>query len=218
MRLGAVLTPGPRAFAGLLALTGLVVLAVAITSQRERPPQPQAGPRVSAPLRVQPRAAEAPRDPSVLARSVPTDLTIPAIGVRSVLQQLGLAADGSLAVPPPGPTYDEAGWYRYSPTPGERGPAVVAGHVDSQRGGPSVFYRLGALRRHDRVLVGRADGSVVTFEVDDVRRYAKAAFPTGLVYGNTAGAALRLITCGGAFDRRTGHYLDNVVVTASLVS
>jgi sortase (surface protein transpeptidase) len=148
---------------------------------------------------------------------VPVRLEIPAISVRSPLLELGQAADGSLEVPQPGPHYDEAGWYRYSPTPGALGPAVIVGHVDSAHGGPSVFYRLGALRPHDRIRVTRADGTVAVFAVDDVQRFAKAAFPTSLVYGNTSNAALRLITCGGPFDRHTGHYLDNVVVRASMV-
>jgi sortase (surface protein transpeptidase) len=133
------------------------------------------------------------------------------------LLQLGQAADGTLAVPPPGPHYDQAGWYRYSPTPGALGPAVIVGHIDSARSGPSVFFRLGELRPHDTIEVARADGSVAVFGVDDVRRFRKTDFPTGLVYGNTDHAALRLITCGGPFDDGTGHYLDNVIVTASLL-
>lgn len=154
----------------------------------------------------------------VLPASAPLVLTIPAIRVRSSLLQLGQEADGSLEVPAPGPQYDQAGWYRYSPTPGSLGPAVIAGHIDSAAKGPSVFYRLGALKPHDVVQVSRADGSVAEFAVDAVRRYPKTDFPSGLVYGNTDHAALRLITCGGAFDRSSGHYVDNIVVTASLVA
>lgn len=94
---------------------------------------------------------------------------------------------------------------------------MIVGHVDSKRGGPSVFYRLGELRPRDQVRVVRDDGSVAVFAVEDVRRFSKSDFPTQLVYGNTDHAALRLITCGGPFDRGTGHYRDNVVVTASLL-
>ena len=152
----------------------------------------------------------------VLPPSVPTRLEIPAIRVRTPLLQLGQRADGTLAVPVPGPHYDQAGWYRYSPTPGSLGPAVIAGHIDSRRGGPSVFFRLGELRRGDTVRVTRADGTVAVFAVEQVRRFHKSAFPTQLVYGNTDQAALRLITCGGPFDTTSGHYLDNIVVTATL--
>ncbi len=167
------------------------------------------------------RPRPAPPQPSVavaaLPASFPVTLTIAAIGVRSTLLRLGQTAQGRVAVPSPGPHYNQAGWYRYSPTPGSLGPAVIAGHVDSAAQGPSVFYRLGALRPHDRVQVARADGSVAVFAVDAVRRYAKTGFPTHLVYGNTGHAALRLITCGGPFDQRSGHYRDNIVVLASLV-
>ena len=144
-------------------------------------------------------------------------MNIPAIGVNSLLQKLGQNPDGSLQVPAPGsPRYNEAGWYRYSPTPGSLGPAVIVGHLDSVSG-PSVFYRLGSLHAHDTVLVTRADGSVAVFTVDQVRRYHKSTFPTQLVYGNTNHAALRLITCGGPIDPATGHYRDNIIVLGSLV-
>jgi sortase (surface protein transpeptidase) len=152
----------------------------------------------------------------VLPASKPVSLTIPAIGVESALIRLGQTADGTLEVPAPGRNYDKAGWYRYSPTPGVLGPSVIVGHVDSATTGPSVFFRLGKLRPRDQVRVTRTDGSVAIFEVDDVRRFRKARFPTKLVYGDTDHAALRLITCGGPFDS-AGHYRDNVVVLASLV-
>ena len=153
----------------------------------------------------------------ILRSSVPVDLAIPAIAVRTHIQRLGLTRDGSLAVPAPGPRYDEAGWYRYSPTPGALGPAIIVGHLDSATDSQSVFFRLGSLRPRDRIFITRADGSTAIFAVDDVRRYRKSQFPTKLVYGNTKHAALRLITCGGPIDPATGHYRDNLVVWASLV-
>jgi hypothetical protein len=146
---------------------------------------------------------------------MPVALTIGAIGVKTRLQRVGLAPDGSLEVPAPGPAYDVPGWYRYSPTPGSLGPSVIVGHVDSAADGPSVFWRLGSLRAHEIVQVTRADGSVAVFAIDDVRRFRKTSFPTKLVYGDTDHAALRLITCGGPLE--SGHYRDNVVVRASLV-
>jgi hypothetical protein len=147
----------------------------------------------------------------------PVAITIRAIGVSSAVFDVGLTPAGALQVPAPGPHYDEAAWYRGSPPPGIRGPAVIVGHVDSARDGPSVFFRLGALRPKDLVEIRRADGSVVVFAVDSVRSYAKAAFPTQLVYGSTSFPALRLITCGGRFDRRSGHYEQNVVAFGHLV-
>ena len=145
-----------------------------------------------------------------LGRSVPVRLTIPAIGVDTDLLAVGLAADGTVEVPPLESPL--AAWYEYSPTPGELGPAVLLGHVDSARSGPSVFYDLAALEPGDAVTVDRADGSVVAFAVERVERYPKAAFPTADVYGDLPYPGLRLITCGGGFS--DGHYLDNVVVYA----
>jgi hypothetical protein len=94
----------------------------------------------------------------------------------------------------------------------------MVGHVDS-RAGPGVFWRLRDLRPQQLIVVTRADARVVTFAVDRVERYPKGDFPTVRVYGNTDGqVGLRLITCGGVFDRSTGHYRDNVVVFAHLVA
>lgn len=151
-----------------------------------------------------------------LTRSEPVSLDIPAIDVHSRVRQVGLDEDGAIEVPAPGPHYDDAAWYRYSPTPGELGPSIIVGHVDSAADGPSVFFNLGALRRGDRIAVTREDGDVATFKVDTVRRFPKDRFPTQLVYGRTDHPALRLITCGGPFDPATGHYLDNIAVFASL--
>ena len=121
-----------------------------------------------------------------------------------------------MQVPGPGPHYGEAGWYRFSPTPGEIGPAVIVGHVDSAADGPSVFFRLGSLHHGDLIQVARADGTTAVFAVDSVHLYPKTEFPTQLVYGDTTNSALRVITCGGPFDHATGHYRDNVVVFATL--
>jgi sortase (surface protein transpeptidase) len=204
----------------LLTVSGALAVTVALTAPRspEPPLSPAPGPANQA---VVPTAKAEVKSstalPKVMAVSVPTLITIPAIGVRSPVLTLGQRRSGAMEVPQPGPHYDDAGWYRYSPTPGARGPAIVVGHVDSAASGPSVFARLGSLRPRDLVRVSRSDGSVAVFAVDSVRRYAKATFPTQLVYANTDQAALRLITCGGPFERASGHYRDNIVVLASLV-
>ncbi|MGH8989112.1 MAG: class F sortase [Acidimicrobiales bacterium] len=153
-----------------------------------------------------------------LPTSDPVAIDIPAIGVASNLQDLGLAPTGAIEVPQPGPQYNEAAWFDGSPTPGELGPSIIEGHIDSAATGPSVFFQLGAVVPGDTVAVTLSDGTVAVFTVDGVRQYPKASFPTNVVYGNTDFAALRLITCGGAFDYTTGHYLANTVVFASLTS
>jgi sortase (surface protein transpeptidase) len=141
---------------------------------------------------------------------VPLQLSIPAIGVDTPLVGLGLNPDGTLQVPT---DFSVAGWYSLGPSPGEPGAAIIAGHVDSKLG-PAVFYRLGQLAPGSVVRIALADRTEALFRVYAVREYAKAAFPASVVYGTTPGAELRLVTCGGAFDRRTGHYVDNVVVFA----
>jgi sortase (surface protein transpeptidase) len=139
---------------------------------------------------------------------------IPAIGVDSPLMRLGLLADGSLQVPPRG---FPAGWYTGAPTPGELGPAIIAGHVD-WGGHRGVFYDLRRLSPGAIVAVDRADGSTAEFRVSRVEHFAKDAFPTGLVYGNIATAGLRLITCGGSFDAKAHSYRENTVAFAELVA
>jgi hypothetical protein len=148
------------------------------------------------------------------AGSPPVQLVIPAIGVASRLVRLGLEADGAMAVPA---DYGRAGWFAEGPAPGQVGPAVIAGHVDS-RTGPAVFYRLRELRPGQAVLVERADGTRLRFVVEQARSYPKASFPTADVFGPVPSAALRLITCGGDFDRARGSYRDNLVVFAGLAA
>jgi sortase (surface protein transpeptidase) len=111
----------------------------------------------------------------------------------------------------------EAAWYKYSVTPGEIGTSVIEGHVDSYRGA-AVFFRLGTLRPGDHIDVTLADGITAVFRVTGVREYTKDEYPASIIYGASDYAALRVITCGGAFDYATGHYLSSVVVFASLVS
>jgi sortase (surface protein transpeptidase) len=152
--------------------------------------------------------------PPVLAASVPVSLDIPAIGVQSRLLSLGLRENKSLQVPPDGPGAP-ASWYNGSPTPGTRGPAVLLGHVNATGGGPGVFAELRSLKPGTPISVRRADGSTATFTVDRGATYKKNDFPTLEVYGNTAGAELRLITCDG-YDPATGLFDDNYVIYAKL--
>jgi hypothetical protein len=180
-----------------------VLLAVALsgcTAQARAAPVPVA---VGSPA-VGSRVAVPSGEPA----GPPTRLRIPAIAVDSPLEPLHLDAHGALTPP----TFPHAGWYADGPAPGDVGPAVLAGHVDSTTG-PAVFYRLGALRHGDSVEVQR-DGQWLSFTVVDVQRYPKNAFPTADVYGPTPDPQLRLITCSGEFDRARHSYLDNTVVYA----
>jgi LPXTG-site transpeptidase (sortase) family protein len=140
----------------------------------------------------------------------PTHIRIPAIGVSARIVRLGLARDGTMATPR---NYNDTGWFAPGPEPGERGAAVIAGHVDSKTG-PAVFYRLSELDRGDSIRVTVASGRTIRFRVDGVERWPKATFPTKRVFGKTRAATLRLITCSGAFDRASGHYVDNTIAYA----
>jgi sortase (surface protein transpeptidase) len=147
----------------------------------------------------------------VLPESEPVTISIPKLGVRSKLIDLGLKDDGTMRVPadPADP-----GWFTGAPTPGALGPAVIAGHV-RWNGALGVFHRLDTMRRGDQVSVTRKDGKTAIFTVTKVDQYAKSRFPTQAVYGPINHAGLRLITCG-AYNAAERTYLDNVVVFAKL--
>jgi sortase (surface protein transpeptidase) len=150
----------------------------------------------------------------VVARSAPVALRIPAIGVAVSVSALGLNADGTVQVPT---NFQEPGWFRLGPSPGQVGSAVILGHVDSYQG-PAVFFRLRFLRPGDRVEVSLADGVVAHFVVSTVAMYPKEQFPARLVYGSHGYSGLQLVTCGGTFDTHTRSYLSNVVAYTSLVA
>jgi hypothetical protein len=149
-----------------------------------------------------------------LDRSAPVNISIESINLRAGVDQVGLAPDGTLEEQP----FARAGraaWYRLGPAPGQVGPAVIVGHVDTKRS-VAVFFYLSELRPGDQVVLTRADGHTVTFTVDWLGSFPKSDFPTQLVYGPTDYPALRLITCGGSFDRSVGSYRSNIVVFAHL--
>jgi sortase (surface protein transpeptidase) len=160
---------------------------------KQRPAQPEGAPGSVASRPTSPAAVE-----------------IPSIGVRSELSRLGLDETGAMEAPR---DFDTAGWFSLGPEPGQPGPAVIAGHVDS-RDGPAVFYRLHELAAGDEVIVRRVDGTEIRFTVTGVRSHPKSAFPTEAVYGPVPGSELRLITCGGEFDSSQRQYRENLVVYA----
>jgi hypothetical protein len=151
-----------------------------------------------------------------LERSDPVKISIDSIKLRASVDQIGLAPDGTLEEQP-FPRAANAAWYRLGPAPGEVGPSVITGHVDTKTS-VAVFFYLSRLRPGDRVVITRADGRTVTFTVDWLGSFPKAQFPTQMVYGPTSYPALRLITCGGPFDHAAGSYLDNIVVFAHLTA
>jgi Sortase domain len=204
----AELGGGGAALAGIAVLI-LVLLAPggppgpSAAASAPRPPVPQALPAVA--LGGLPSPAEPP-----------IRLQIPAIHVSAKIVDEGLDANSALQVPPlTNEGVREAGWYDLGPAPGQVGSAIIVGHVDSYQA-PGVFYDLGNLAIGNLVEVTLADGQTVHFTVTSVHEYSKAHFPATEVYGPEPYQALRLITCGGAFDAATGHYLSNIVAYARM--
>ncbi|MYV58210.1 class F sortase, partial [Streptomyces sp. SID3212] len=139
---------------------------------------------------------------------------IPAIKVDAPVVDVGLDREGWIAAPEPQDP-NMAGWYQNGVAPGQRGTAVVVGHVDNQAG-PAVFYGLGSLEKGQHVEVSRYDGRVAVFEIYGVEVFSKSDFPGPRVYGDTGRPELRVITCGGGYSK-AGGYDGNVVVFARLV-
>ncbi|GAT66363.1 class F sortase [Planomonospora sp. ID91781] len=168
----------------------------------------------AAPTAAPPLPVVMPPEPLRSEGVTPRRIAIPKIGVLSSLMTLGVDKKQRVQTPPLNRLH-LAGWYRHGPVPGQQGPSVVLGHVNGN-GKAGVFVRLKELRRGDKIKVSRSDGAVAEFTVDGVEQVSKQAFPSKRVYGNTGEATLRLITCGGVLNQRTGHYTDNIIVYATL--
>jgi sortase (surface protein transpeptidase) len=199
----------------IVALLAALVVLVLTLGGGPGPTTAQAPP--AQPAAVNPAPADGVRGAvAALPKSEPVSIDIPKIGAHSTLVPLGVNADNTIQVPPVS-TPLQAGWYTYAPTPGEVGPAVVLGHVDGNHR-KGIFYRLKELAAGDRVSIARKDGTTALFEVTKVHQVPKQDFEKEGVYDDTAGPELRLITCGGVFDRSAHNYVDNIVVYAQLVA
>jgi hypothetical protein len=197
----------------VLMAVGAFVVAHALSAGSQLPPAAaQDIPSTvgtSVPFAPDPASVAAP-----LGTSSPMTIVIPAIGVNAPVKPLDLNKNGTVQVPPLD-NHNLAGWYDRSVTPGAKGTSVILGHVDDYTG-PSVFYNIKNLRKGEAVDIVRADGTTAVFSVDGVQKASKINFPTNAVYGNVPYPALRLVTCGGPFDAKTGEYLDSIVVYAHL--
>ncbi len=219
---------GRRGVTALVAaVAGLALIGYAWHAQVSAPtPRPQGriaveGPpapsTIPAPGEASPEQAASERT-SPLDASMPVHLAIPAIGVSSKVFPIGKTPSGALGVPQPGPRLNTVAWYGQSPTPGQPGPSVLLGHVDSVDG-PSVFFKLGDVQDGDKVRIQRRDGVTVVFTVNAVRDFKKARFPTRLVYGgrDLSTPQLRLITCSD-FVESIHHHVGDEVVFAHLTA
>jgi sortase (surface protein transpeptidase) len=184
----------------MVAAVAIAIVAVVVAIQIDRSAtEPVSRTTTTAPAASAPPARSGP----------PARVVIPAIGVDAPLVAVGLLPDGAMQTP----DFGRAGWYERGPQPGEPGPAVVVAHVDSKAKGPDVFNRLRELRAGDRVTVHYPDHDT-TFAVTAKEQAAKTELPADRIWNSSPTPVLRLITCGGAFDRTAGSYLDNVIVYA----
>jgi hypothetical protein len=198
-------------YARIPLLAVLAAALAAVLTGAAPPPEPAVAPAVAAPTVTGPLAADSFSSARTYAEvAPPVRLRIPELGVDSRLDRLGVRPDGSVEVPA---RVSVAGWFAGGPRPGQAGPAVILGHVDS-RNGPGIFARLATVRPGARIRVDRADGSTVIFRITSVSRVPKTRFPTDLVYAPTLEPSLRLVTCGGDFDRTRRSYRDNVIAFA----
>ncbi|MFB8244376.1 class F sortase [Streptomyces sp. NPDC001046] len=200
----------PWGVIALVLLTGLALIRNGSGEFDEGPPQPATA--AAADTRVPGDTFAGTVRP--LPHSVPARVGIPAIQVDAPIIPVGLDPDGWVGAPPPEDP-NLAGWFTGAVTPGEKGTAVVVGHVDNQQG-PAVFYGLGALKQGNRVEIARQDGRTAVFEIYGVEVFAKDDFPGDRVYGSKGAAELRVITCGGGFTEQDG-YAGNVVAFARMV-
>jgi LPXTG-site transpeptidase (sortase) family protein len=214
--------------AAALAIAGVVMLVVGFVALGRDPGMVEsAAPPSTEPPTTTTTPAEllnpvrGPEDPQfdVVAPAatldlVPTRVRIPSIAVDAGVVELKLKDDQTLEVPE---DVTVTGWYTGRSVPGEVGPSIVVGHVDSAVAGAGVFFNLRQLQPGDAVEIERSDGSVAQFEVSELVLVDKDDFPTDRVYGSTDRPTLRLITCGGSFDRSVRSYVGNVIVYAEHV-
>ncbi|MFC9282653.1 class F sortase [Streptomyces collinus] len=201
----------PWGVIALVLLTGLALIRNGSGEFDVGPPQPASA--AAADSRAAPETL--PAAPVPLPFAAADRVRIPAIRVDAPVTPVGLDANGWVGAPPPEDP-NLAGWFTGAVSPGEKGTAVVVGHVDNKQG-PAVFYGLGALKKGNRVEVLRKDGKTAVFEIYGVEVFAKADFPSDRVYGSKGTPELRVITCGGGFSKQNG-YDGNVVVFARLVA
>ncbi|WP_329522535.1 class F sortase [Streptomyces jietaisiensis] len=203
----------PWGVIALVLLTGLALIRNGSGEFDSGPPQPETAAAAQGSASPRPSASPTGSAPASLPFSEADRVRIPMIQVDAPVTPVGLDSDGWVAAPPPDDP-NLAGWFTGSVSPGEKGTAVVVGHVDNNRG-PAVFYGLGALKKGNHVEVRRKDGRTAVFEVYGIEVFDKKNFPGDRVYGSTGAPELRVITCGGGFTKQNG-YSGNVVVFARL--
>ncbi len=145
-----------------------------------------------------------------------THLLIPVIGVNAPIESVGVRANGTMETPRQSP-WTDVGLYNAGPRPGERGSAVIAGHLDRPGGNPAVFWRLRELHVGDEVQVVDTQGKTLHFHVTRIASYPPQQAPVQDIFGNTAGSFLNLTTCAGDWIPTQGQTTLRLVVFTSFV-
>ncbi|MFD1537357.1 class F sortase [Nonomuraea guangzhouensis] len=209
--------PGPQAQPSTVQIqnaAGAFVLPPTVGPGGKNVPLTPARLDAPPPLAAAPVVAPIPPAKTKAKKAAPVRIKIPKIKVNATIGSVTVDIKGNLTTPPLSkPTL--TGWYKFSPVPGELGPAVINGHVSTTQGA-AVFYRLSEVAKGDQIYVYRSDKKVTRFTVSGVEQVSKSSFPTARVYGNTKNAQLRLITCGGVFNKAAHSYTDNIIVYATL--
>ena len=196
-----------ESFALIAGMLGVAYFSASITQPAQFSVSTQ-----SAPISIVPKLplnAE-----KALPKSEPTHIKVPKAGIDADLLSVGLNTDGTLETPK---SNVMAAWYKLGKTPGEIGPSVIVGHVDSAKEGAAVFYRLNQLQLGDVIEIVRKDGTTARFQVDRIDQFAQNNFPSDQIYGDIDHAGVRLITCGGTYDPKIDRYSHNTVVFGSLI-
>ncbi len=189
---------------GLVAATLTFAIAACGSAPAAPPPAPTSS------------AAAATAATTEDGRAKPTNVRIPKIEAESTLVEAGLDKNKSIEVPPVEQPM-QAAWYKYSQVPGDAGPAILLGHVDGNKK-PGIFYKLHELKTGDEIFVKREDGKELRFVTTRTEQVPKEKLPEDAIYGTTQESELRLITCGGVFDKAAHSYKDNVIVYAKLAA
>ena len=158
---------------------------------------------------------EVPQEKAIVTDVVspPTRLRIPALGIDALIQDVGINSKGNMATPS---NFTDVGWYKHGVSPGARGSAVIAGHVNNGLGLSGVFERLGELQVGDDIYVQREDGSEVHFVVASARRYPYDDAPEEIIFNPSGSVRLNLITCEGKWLQENKTYDQRLVIFAKL--
>lgn len=183
---------------GIALVVFMIVLVRSLWYVPEETHAPMQGPNVST-------------SPEV---AVPLRLIIPKLSINAQVQKTGINATGAMGVPT---NFTDVAWYQYGTVPGEKGSAVLDGHVDNGLGLDGVFKHLGDITVGDEIDIETNNGNILRFIVSNVELYPYTEVPNDLIFNRNDRARLNLITCEGAWVKGERTYDHRLVVFATLI-